>query len=230
MVTSCLAARSGRSVHVGVSPIHAAGAARVLDLDTGKITTQHHVIFDNWFQTVGSSDVELPDFDAPEWYETFGASEWQYVPEGDEFDGDFSPPPPSHATTGPSIQREQVIQREQEIQREPPTRPLPQPNLSSNPRPLPSYALDGATGPQESMVAPSLPMEAAPSQQREKMEASSMVPDATPPKQRKHPILETVAEPPMPPKPSPVAEQSKPAAKPAAPCCSKHSESSQEQG
>lgn len=52
-----------------------------------QITTQYHAVFDDWFHTVGTSEAELPNFDSDEWYRTFGATEWQYVPE----DGDPNP-------------------------------------------------------------------------------------------------------------------------------------------
>ena len=67
---------------MGVSPKHSSVAARILNLDSGKITTQYHVIFDDWFQTVNATPKQLPDFDSTEWYNTFGTTEWQYIPNG----------------------------------------------------------------------------------------------------------------------------------------------------
>ena len=68
-------------VFTWVSPKHPSVAARVLNLDTGKITTQYHVIFDDWFQRVNATPEQLLDFDSTEWYNTFGATEWQYIPD-----------------------------------------------------------------------------------------------------------------------------------------------------
>ena len=73
--------RSSRCVYVGASQDHTGVAARVLSLDTGKITTQYHVVFDDWFQTVDTKDEDLPNFEHDEWYRTFGTTEWQYVPD-----------------------------------------------------------------------------------------------------------------------------------------------------
>lgn len=83
--------RSNRCVYVGVSPQHSSQAARVLSLETGKITTQYHVVFDDWFQTVGTSDADLPDFNQEAWYQTFGTTEWQYVPEDGDPDPSYEP-------------------------------------------------------------------------------------------------------------------------------------------
>ena len=74
--------RSSRCMCMGVSPRHSSTAAMVLSLDTGKITTQYHVTFDDWFHTVGTADSELPNFNEEDWAQTFGATEWQYVPFG----------------------------------------------------------------------------------------------------------------------------------------------------
>ena len=72
--------RSARCVYMGMSPKHLSVAVRVLNLDTRKITTQYHVIFDDWFQTVDATPEQLLDFDSTKWYNTFGATEWQYIP------------------------------------------------------------------------------------------------------------------------------------------------------
>ena len=56
------------------------GVPKVLNLDTGKITAQYHMILDNWFQTVDSTVMYQPDFDHDDWYPTFGYTKWQYIP------------------------------------------------------------------------------------------------------------------------------------------------------
>ena len=56
----------------------------VLNLDTGKITTQYHVIIDDWFKTVHVSASTSIDFNSDNWYRTFGLTEWQYTPDDDD--------------------------------------------------------------------------------------------------------------------------------------------------
>ena len=87
--------RSKRGVYVGVSSRHAGSVPLVLDLDSGNISPQFHVVFDDWFATVTSSPEELPDFNSPEWSRLFGDSIYQYV--ADEDDNATSAGAPSHA-------------------------------------------------------------------------------------------------------------------------------------
>ncbi|KAL7571816.1 hypothetical protein ACA910_002901 [Epithemia clementina (nom. ined.)] len=47
--------RSDRCMFVGLSPTHATNVPLVLNLQTGAITPQFHVIFDDWFATVTAS-------------------------------------------------------------------------------------------------------------------------------------------------------------------------------
>ena len=102
--------RSSRSVYVGVSRQHSSVAAQVLNLDTGKITTQYHVMFDDWFQTVSARPEDLPDFDHPDWYETFGATEWQYIP-----DDEHDVPVPGSTDYKPAPQEQQQLQQREQI-------------------------------------------------------------------------------------------------------------------
>jgi hypothetical protein len=55
----------------------------ILSLDTGKITAQYHVVFDDWFNTVSSTDESQINFEHDNWYRTFGLTEYQYVVEED---------------------------------------------------------------------------------------------------------------------------------------------------
>ena len=103
--------RSSRSAYVGVSPKHTSVAARVLNLDTGKITTQFHVMFDDWFQTVSAQPADLPDFDTDEWYKTFGATEWQYIPD----DGDPPGPEPQDVHQTPTPHEEQQLEQRERV-------------------------------------------------------------------------------------------------------------------
>ena len=74
-------ARSARSVYVGNSLKHGHAVPRVLSLDSGKITAQYHVVYDDEFQTVASTNSEQVNFDHDDWYQTFGLTPAQYVNE-----------------------------------------------------------------------------------------------------------------------------------------------------
>ena len=85
--------RSARGVYVGNSVKHGHAVPLVLDLSTGKITAQYHVIFDDEFQTVESTDDTQVNFDDADWYQTFGLTPSQYVPD----DVHDEAPPSYHA-------------------------------------------------------------------------------------------------------------------------------------
>jgi hypothetical protein len=69
---------------MGFSPKHASTIILALKLDTGFLTRNWNVVFDDWFATVGSAVEELPDFNLPEWSEMFGdATHYQPFEEDD---------------------------------------------------------------------------------------------------------------------------------------------------
>ena len=72
-------ARSERCMFVLLSNNHATSVPLVLNLRTGTITPQHHVVFDDWFATVSTSEEAIPDFGSPEWSNLFGESAYQYM-------------------------------------------------------------------------------------------------------------------------------------------------------
>ena len=47
--------RASQGIFVGLSPDHASNVPLVLNLDTGAITSQFHVVFDDWLCTVATS-------------------------------------------------------------------------------------------------------------------------------------------------------------------------------
>jgi len=137
--------RSERSIYVGNSLKHGHAVPLVLSLETGKITPQYHVVFDDEFQTVASSDAAQVNFDHDHWYRTFGLHPAQYVP-----DNVHEQPDPVHHTiesegaTQLEARREvrdrlispsPVPQRESGLQREsdPPPTPLPAPSAVPTP-------------------------------------------------------------------------------------------------
>ena len=46
----------------------------MLNIQTGNITAQFNVEFDNWFSTVTTKSNDLPDFNSDEWAKMFGTS------------------------------------------------------------------------------------------------------------------------------------------------------------
>ena len=111
--------RSSRCVYVGESPQHTGSAARVLSLETGKISTQYHAIFDDWFQTVDTKEEDLPDFDQDEWYRLFGTTEWQYVPDDDK-DVPVPEPPNGYYERAAKRQEDVALAHEEQREQKPP--------------------------------------------------------------------------------------------------------------
>jgi len=58
------------------------------------ITAQWNVVFDDWFATISSSERDLPDFNAEDWSNTFGATT-SHVP--DEIPSEDEPGQPDDA-------------------------------------------------------------------------------------------------------------------------------------
>ena len=76
--------RGSRHLYVGSGALgsaHSHSIPLILSMDTGKITHQYHVVFDDWFSTVNSTDADQINFDHDDWYRTFGLTEYQYVTE-----------------------------------------------------------------------------------------------------------------------------------------------------
>ena len=64
-------------MYVGNSSKQGHAVPQVLNLDTGAITSQYHVVMDDWFKTVDAKAEASIDFDNDDWYKTFGLTEWQ---------------------------------------------------------------------------------------------------------------------------------------------------------
>ena len=71
--------RSHRSVNLGVAPSYASSIPLCLNPETGSITPQFHVVFDDWFATIASDPADMPDFHSEEWQKLFGDSSFQYL-------------------------------------------------------------------------------------------------------------------------------------------------------
>jgi len=84
--------RSSRSVYVGNSMKHGHAVPLVLCLETGAITPQYNVVFDDWFQTVEATDSTTVNFEHDDWYRTFGLTPQQYVADESDTTGDIPVP------------------------------------------------------------------------------------------------------------------------------------------
>ena len=56
---------------------HAGTVPLVLNFETGNITAQWNVVFDDWFSTVATNVDDMPDFHAEEWSDMFGTSVYE---------------------------------------------------------------------------------------------------------------------------------------------------------
>ena len=166
--------RSDRAVYVGHSPLHSSSVPLVLNLSSGHISPQYHVVFDNWFQTIGSTDSSQINFEHDDWYKTFGLTPWQYVvddledrPRDLDHPGPFGPssprPPPAEVLQGsPHLVSSN----------DPPVAVLPHPTIPPDPAPEPSHRVlpPVVPVPVESVIeAPPAPIASVPPQ-REKVE------------------------------------------------------------
>ncbi len=52
--------RARRGVFLGISKQHSSNVPQVLHLSTGAILPQYHIVFDDFFQTVSSTEVDVP--------------------------------------------------------------------------------------------------------------------------------------------------------------------------
>ena len=117
--------RTQRTVYLGTSPQHVSVVPLVLNPDTGSITAQYHVVFDDWFATVTAPEGELPDFMSEEWKKVFSDIA---VHHADDPDGDDDLPPLSDLPSPQqSAQRERVQSSFQQQGAPYPASPVPAP-------------------------------------------------------------------------------------------------------
>ena len=105
--------RSIRTVHMGFSKKHASTVPLVLNPNTGYITPQFHIVFDDWFATVATSIDNLPDFNSPEWSTMFGESIYQYPVDDDlddnETDSELTSDPQNLQLTNQQNERQTTV-------------------------------------------------------------------------------------------------------------------------
>jgi hypothetical protein len=156
--------RGGRHLYVGSGAIgnaHSHSIPLILSLDTGKITHQYHVVFDDWFSTVNTTDADQINFDHDDWYRTFGLTEYQYVT-------DDHPSP-----VLPSLDQRETAERREELAQ---LRALPPPSMSYPPTTpvVPNF-------PQPEVAAPAPPLVDPPRVQPPSLEtASTNTPSSSP--------------------------------------------------
>ena len=125
--------RSRRCMYVGRSPSHASTVPLVLNPDTGTITPQFHVVFDDWFATVEGTAADLPDFNSPAWQQLFGDSTYQYVLDDDDLEAldqlttDLEN---SIDSDDAEFARNRVLEAAEQLR---PSQPLPPPSYSHTP-------------------------------------------------------------------------------------------------
>jgi hypothetical protein len=153
--------RSSRQVYVGLSDKHAATVPLCLNLQTGAITPQFHVVFDEEFSTVSSKPEDLPDFGSPQWNELFGSSHYQYVLDSeDEAEQELldltaaeDPPPARQSDVAAAFDRHRPAES---LPTMPP--PLTQPMSELTPPPNSPLVPGPQTAPQPSFSSPSPPV------------------------------------------------------------------------
>jgi hypothetical protein len=92
--------RSRRGQFLGVSPDHSTTIGRILNLRTGHVSPQFHVVYDDLYSTVPNAEtgglLDLDRFQAESWSRLIAAGSERYIE--DEYDdrGNVLPPPPLH--------------------------------------------------------------------------------------------------------------------------------------
>ncbi|KAG7341235.1 reverse transcriptase RNA-dependent DNA polymerase [Nitzschia inconspicua] len=129
--------RSRRGMFVGVSPSHSSTIGRILNLRTGRISPQYHVVYDDLFYTVPNAETGGVENHMP-----FNSDSWSTIVETG-LEKYLDPVEEASSGTGmiPSLDREWLSDDELPPQREhPPQRTLPAPPFlppSSDPLPMP---------------------------------------------------------------------------------------------
>ena len=107
--------RSARQQYMGISPNYALTVPSSLNLATGRITSQFHVVFDDWFNTVVTDHAALPNFADSDWSNLFGTIEMHEQDNEDDEDSN------EHSTrsTPLALQRLDAVTRSLDLHRPP---------------------------------------------------------------------------------------------------------------
>ena len=95
---------------MGFSSSHSTSAPLVLNLDTGSITPQCHVVLDDWFATVCASVAELPPFQEAEWASMFGTHTFHLDPGGEE-EEELDPSTPQEVTPNEAYETKPIPEK-----------------------------------------------------------------------------------------------------------------------
>ena len=136
--------RSVRCVNMGLSKKHSSTVPLVLNPDTGYITPQFHIVFDDWFATVATNVDALPDFNSNRWARLFGDSRFQFpFDETDEVDEEIARNDSDAAEVLASNQTEVAAAMDKDSAVQPlPVPPLPESELRSPTSTVPSTPLE----------------------------------------------------------------------------------------
>jgi hypothetical protein len=78
--------RSTRTVNLQFSDKYVSSIPLVLSPQTGYITEQFHIVFDDWLATISASADKLPNFNDDCWLRMFKDSTFQYVLDDEDVD------------------------------------------------------------------------------------------------------------------------------------------------
>ena len=160
--------RSHRCMFMGLSPNHASSVPLVLNPETGAITPQFHVVFDDWFETISVDPTTLPDFSTPEWTQLFGDSLDHFHHTDDEDPHDNSAPNITDTTTAlDTLNSQQRVFDSMATHRPPMPLPMPPPIFPSSEGAPPSSEgaiplSEGATVVPQAATTPSPPTPPSP--------------------------------------------------------------------
>ena len=142
--------RSRRGRFLGISPEHSSTVGRILNLRTGSISPQYHVVYDDLYTTVPNAEtgglINPDEFDAAQWRQLLETGTERYYE--DEYDerGNLIPPPElSDDWLTPPEQAERTRARQQRRQHHRrATGPVPTPEGAQQDGPVTAPEGDGA--------------------------------------------------------------------------------------
>ena len=159
--------KTDNAAYVGVSDRHASSVPLGLRLDTGAIVGAYHSVCDDWFATVTSTGLNLPDLASEKWTQLFGDTPLQWMPDEEEsVDDHVAVPDP--LTTRDRLVTELSMQPHHSVTHPPtitatPKDSIPTPSPSANPPLHPTAAPQPPPIEREPSVSlPVSPLEEAP--------------------------------------------------------------------
>ena len=106
--------RARQGMYVGISKEHASNVANILNLTTGSISPQFHVVHDDLFTTVsnpGAMNIDEKGFDEGEWRKLVTSGHERYITEDTDRDGK---PVPMHHLHDEWLTNKEIENREVE--------------------------------------------------------------------------------------------------------------------